>query len=119
MAGQLKRGRLPLRSTKLGLQAAFRQDGVSLSPVSVTRQIRPSFHSGERPSTSAHLQAKNQLSALTYLEWPTGPGNNPTWTSQAKINGEVRGEATGDRKMVAREAASRICLQWLQTHWGP
>ncbi|KDQ63039.1 hypothetical protein JAAARDRAFT_29030 [Jaapia argillacea MUCL 33604] len=59
------------------------------------------------------LQAKGQLTSLTWEERPTGLAHAPQWICVCKINGEPRGTGSGTHKHLAKSDAAKEALKFL------
>ncbi|KAF9001766.1 hypothetical protein BDQ17DRAFT_1426422 [Cyathus striatus] len=63
-----------------------------------------------------YLQKNQNICAVSYVETsaPVGPGLNPVWTIQCKLDGKVRGEGTSTvSKTLAKNAAASQALRYL------
>ncbi|KAI0692968.1 hypothetical protein BC835DRAFT_1416237 [Cytidiella melzeri] len=60
-----------------------------------------------------HLQATDQVAALSWSDSKSGPDHAPVWTSICKLDGVEVGRGTGPLKHAARDAAARQALQTL------
>ncbi|KAF9469723.1 hypothetical protein BDZ94DRAFT_1243114 [Collybia nuda] len=58
-----------------------------------------------------YFQGRGKSNLLSWVEEPTGPTDNITWTVHCKIDGQIKGTGVGTQKAEAKQEAARQALR--------